>query len=86
MRRGWRVRQGFLAYATPIGARLGCRKGQGRERARVTPHQLTGSQQATTSPKLRPQPHSQVMDNGIATSFLAVDLFSETQVYRGCLR
>src|SRR5215831_19259284 len=34
----------------------------------------------------RPQPHSQVMDNGIATSSLAIDLLWETRVYRGCLR
>jgi hypothetical protein len=31
-------------------------------------------------PKLRPQPHSQVMDNGIATSSRAVDLSWEKRV------
>src|SRR2546430_9768220 len=50
-------------------------------------HQVTRSQQATTSlAKLRPQPHSQVMDNGIATSSWVVDRSGETREYRGVLR
>jgi len=44
------------------------------------------SNRKSASDYRRPQPHSQVMDNGIATSSLAVDLLWETRVYRGCLR
>jgi hypothetical protein len=46
----------------------------------------TPSNRKSASGYRRPQPHSQVMDNGIATSSLAVDLLWETRVYRGCLR
>jgi len=40
------------------------------------------SNRKSASDYRRPQPHSQVMDNGIATSSLAVDLLWETRVYR----
>src|SRR5215831_2247199 len=44
------------------------------------------SNRKSASDHRRPQPHSQVMDNGIATSSLAIDLLWEARVYRGCLR
>jgi len=46
----------------------------------------TPSNRKSASDYRRPHPHSQVMDNGIPTSSLAVDLLWETRVYRGCLR
>src|SRR5262249_12089376 len=46
----------------------------------------TPSNRKSASDYRRPQPHSQVMDNRIATSSLAVDLLWETRVYGGCHR
>jgi hypothetical protein len=66
---------GLLLAAKELNAQLGCSKGRVAGVHGHPKHQVTRRQQATTSlAKLRPQPHSQVMDNGIATSSGAVDL------------
>src|SRR5262249_45815598 len=63
-------------FSTPRGNGGGC----------VRERNGAPSNRESASDYRRPQPHSLVMDNGIAPSSLAADLFWETRVYGGCLQ
>jgi hypothetical protein len=71
--RGLRV----LGLMPPHRGTVGLAGRDGVAARTVTAHQVTEVSKRIPLPKLRPQPHSQVMDNRIATSSRAVDLSRE---------